>query len=220
MKNKVRIRVAVLALLIFLGFLQSAFASRDWEYWSYETYTVPITKTVDYVVVTEWRFKNDMDYNYLFKVETGPYFKINKYLDIAPYYAYQEKQSQNMWDRSDLAYFDTTGKITLENFFDIKISNRFRYEYNFDKAKTVLRNSLKLSRGFKIGKHEIAPYFNEEPFYDCKLNRITEHRTSSGITYSFTKNISFSIGYMLNSKKGSPKWTYANVLVSNLSIRF
>jgi hypothetical protein len=77
-----------------------------------------------------------------------------------------------------------------------------------------------LSKGFKIGKHEIAPYFNEEPFYDCKLNRITEHRTSSGITYSFTKNISFSIGYMLNSKKGSPKWTYANVLVSNLSIRF
>jgi len=214
-----KISLILVFLMVFI-FVNSVFAQRDWEYWSCENFAIPIDKTISYLINTEWRFNNDMDYNYLFKVETGPSFKINNYLEIAPYYVYQEKQSKNMWDRSDLVYLDASLKSALVESLDIKFSNRFRYQYDFDKAKTILRDAIKISKGFKIGRQEIAPYFSEEPFYDAKLARITEHRTTAGMTYAFTKNISLGIGYMLNSKKGTSKWTYANVLMSNLNIRF
>ncbi|MCM8796552.1 MAG: DUF2490 domain-containing protein [Candidatus Omnitrophica bacterium] len=215
-----RRRFAVAVFLALVAVLGSAYAERDWEYWSQEAYSVPLNNTVNYIVTTEWRFNQDMERDYLFKVETGPSFRINEYLELAPYYVYQEKQSRSGWDRSDLMYFDTTVNFRLKGLFNAKMSNRFRYQYDFDKVKTVLRNTLKLSKGFNIGKCQLTPYLSEEPFYDCKVNTITEHRTTAGISCSFTKNLSFGLGYMLNSKKGASKWSYSNVLVSNLNIKF
>lgn len=197
-----------------------AFAERDWEYWSQESFAIPINKKVNLMILPEWRFKKDMSDQYLFKLETGPTFKINQYLDITPYYVYQEKRTVGLWDRSDIAYLDGMVKASLKNLFDIKISNRLRYQYDFDKAKTIWRDSIKISKGYKMGKIEMAPYFSEEPFYDAKLDKITEHRTAAGFTFNLSKDISIGVGYMLNSKNAKPKWTYANVLVSNLNIKF
>ncbi len=219
MKSKIPI-ILIFLISATLCISDSALADRDWEYWSQESLSIPIKKEVNFLISPEWKFKDDMQYHYSFKLETGPSFKINKYLDITPYYVYQEKKSGAIWDRSDLVYLDETIKFDLKDLFDIKFSNRFRYQYDFDKGKTTLRDSLKVSRGFKIAKFEISPYLSEEPFYDAKLNRITEHRTSGGIVFNITKNTSFSLGYMLNLKKGANKWAYSNVLVSNLSLKF
>lgn len=197
-----------------------SYAERDWEYWSQESFSYALNKKVSLLILPEWRFKNDMHDSYLFKLENGIAFKVNEYFEIIPYYVYQEKKSSNMWDSSNLAYLDEVIKIPLKEFFDLKISDRFRYQYDFDKGKAVLRNSLRISRVFPIAKLELVPYLMEEPFYDTKLDRITEHRSTAGILCNVTKNISFGLGYMLNSKKAVSKWTYANVLVSNLNIKF
>lgn len=206
--------------LIFLAMTEYTFAERDWEYWSQNSISVDLNKKLSFVVLPEWRFRDDMSKFYLFKIETAPVFKINDYLEIAPYYVYQEKKTGNLWDGSSLFYSDTVFKIPLKKFFDLKISNRVRYQYDFDKDKTTWRNSLKISKNIKIFKFDIAPYISEEPFYDARLDRIVEHRTSSGISFNFSKYISFGIGYMLNSKKSTTKWTYANVLVTSLSLKF
>lgn len=213
--------------LLFLGVLSltlaactQGFADRDWEYWSQESISIPVSKKINWLILPEWRFKEDMHNVYLFKLETAPSFTINKYLEIAPYYVYQEKKSGAIWDRSDLMYFDTTIKLPLEGLFDIKVSDRVRYQYDFDKAKTTLRNSLKISKAIKLGKFEISPYLSEEPFYDAKQDRITEHRTCAGLTYTLSKNASIGAGYMVNSKKGRNDWAYTNVLVTNLNIKF
>ena len=198
-----------------------SYADRDWEYWNLETFTYEITDKISFVVLPEWRFKKDMSYKYLFKLETGVSFKINKFWEITPYYVHQDKNTGVLWDGSEISYLDNTFKFSLEKFFNTKISNRLRFQYDYDKAKTVFRNSLKFYKGFKIfGTQEIGPFISEEPFYDCKLDRITEHRSSVGVGYTFNKNFSLNVGYMLNSKKPAGKWTYTNVLVSNLSIRF
>jgi len=214
-----------LTLFFFMVFacVSFAFAGRDWEYWNQEQLTILATKRISFIFNSEWRFNKDMHDNYLFKQENGVSFKITDWFDFIPYYVYQRKKgtgANNWWDGSDIMYLDEVFKLTLDKLFNIKVNDRFRYQYDFDKAKTILRNSLRLSRDFPLTKKfTISPFISEEPFYDGKLDRITEHRSSSGLSLAFGKNISLDIGYMLNSKKAK-KWTYANVLVSNLKIKF
>ncbi|MBU1124931.1 MAG: DUF2490 domain-containing protein [Candidatus Omnitrophica bacterium] len=205
---------------ISFGIISSVLAERDWEYWSQESVSLTLSKRINYLVMSEWRFKDDMQHNYLFKMETGPSIKVNDYFDVALIYAYQEKKSGNMWDRSDYSYLDFTGKYIFKELGDIKLSNRFRYQYDYDKGKAILRHSFKLSKGFHLGKYELLPYFSEEPFYDTKKDRITEHRSAAGIGISFFRNVSVGLGYMFNSKRGTNKWTYANVFISNVTIKF
>lgn len=206
--------------LIILTISNCAFAERDWEYWSQGSVSVPLNEKVNFLLLPEWRFKNDMHDPYLFKIETGPNFKVNKYLDITPYYVYQQKKSSGIWDTSDLAYLDGMLKLSFKDFFDLKLSHRFRYQYDFDKAKITLRNSTKISKVVKLGKLEVAPYVSEEPFYDAKLDMFTEYRSAVGVGYNLSKSISLSAGYMLDSKKSTNKWSYANILVTSLNIKF
>lgn len=216
---------ALLAIALFFVFMVVKYAhARDWELWTQESFSVQLTKKLSYTVLPEWRFKNDMNYNYLFKVETGPTYKINSYLDAAIWYVYQEKQASNkMWDRADLSYVDLVAKIPLKSFFDLKISNRARYQYNYSTAVATFRNSFRMLKTFKpMNNFEVSPYIQEEPFYDCKDHRIVEHRTSSGFTFTVFKNYSLSLAYMLNSKKatGASKWAYTNVFLANLGFKF
>jgi len=219
MKKIIYIASGALASLLITV---QCFAERDWEYWSQESVSVPLDKdkNINLLMLPEWRSKNDMRDNYLFKLETGPSFKLNKTLSVTPYYVYQEKKSGGNVDRSDLAYLDIAVKYPLENFFDAAFSSRFRYQYDFDKGKATFRDSIKLSRDIKLGNITVAPYISEEPFYDAKLQKVNEHRTASGIAYNVSKNVTIGLGYMLNSKKPGKKWTYANVLVSNINIKF
>lgn len=210
--------VIFVALSLFIP--NSAFAERDWEYWSQSSVSVPLNEKVNFLIMPEWRFKNDMHNVFLFKLENGLSFKINKYWDITPYYVYQQKKSSGIWDKSDIGYLDATFKTSLENLFNLKLANRFRYQYDFDKEKTILRNSLKISKTVKIGKLELAPYISEEPFYDAKLGMFNEHRASVGVGYNFSKNVSLSAGYLLNPKKSTGKWRYTNVLITNCNIKF
>lgn len=134
-----------------------ALAARDWEYWSQGSISLPVNKSVSFLVLPEWKFKNDMHNVYLFKLETGPSFKINDYIEMAPYYVYQEKKSAGSWDKSDFAYLDGTVKLSFKNFSDLKLSNRFRYQYDFAKGKTTLRNSTKISKTLTMGQVELTP---------------------------------------------------------------
>src|SRR4030043_50908 len=99
----------------------SAFAERDWEYWSRYSFDVPVTKEISYVIKPEWRMKNDMSYRYLFKLEQAINFKLGSYFEIAPYYVWQENKTTKGVERSSLSYLDLTGKMPLKEFFDLRI---------------------------------------------------------------------------------------------------
>ncbi len=114
----------VVVLFVSLSNAKFSFADRDWEYWSRYSFEAPITKEISYLIKPEWRFKKDMSYQYLFKLEQAIAFKLNKYLELAPYYVWQENKTSIGYDRSDLFYFDVTGKIPLKEIFDLKIIDR------------------------------------------------------------------------------------------------
>jgi len=210
----------VVALLISLSNPKFSFADRDWEYWSRYSFEAPLTKEISYLIKPEWRIKNDMSYRYLFKLEQAIAFKLNKYLEVAHYYVWQESKSAKGADRSDLIYFDTTGKIPLKEFFDMKIIDRLRYQYNFDKALTVWRNSTRLTKVFKVGKFELSPFIEDEIFYDTKQDIFNENWASAGISFALNKYANIGISYLLDTKKKGDDWNYANVLVTSFSLKF
>lgn len=205
---------------ILLSTVQSVFGERDWEYWSRYSFEAPFTKEISYLIKPEWRIKDDMTDRYLFKLEQAIAFKLNKFLEIAPYYVWQEAKSLGKVDRSDLAYLDMTGKIPLKKIFDLKIIDRLRYQYNFDKKLTVWRNSTRLTKALKLGKFEISPFIEDEIFYDTEQDKLNENWASVGVSLSPNKYANIGISYLLDTKKKGNDWTYTNVLVTSFSLKF
>ena len=208
--------------LLFMGLniAGSVFAERDWEYWSRYSFESPITKEISYLIKPEWRIKDDMTDRYLFKLEQAIAFKLNKFLEIAPYYVWQEAKSSGKVDRSDLAYLDMTGKIPLKKIFELKIIDRLRYQYNFDKELTIWRNSTRITKAFKLGKLEISPFIEDEIFYDTEQDKLNENWASTGISLVINKYANIGISYLLDTKRKGNDWSYANVLVTSFSLKF
>ncbi len=215
-----KIILLITTIFILLSILNPTFAERDWEYWSRYSFEAPITKQISYLIKPEWRIKDDMTDKYLFKLEQAVAFKIGKFLELAPYYVWQETKSSGKADRSDLVYFDTTAKIPLKNFFDLKIIDRFRYQYNFDKELTVFRNSTRFTKSFKIKNFEVSPFIEDEVFYDTKLDKVNENWASAGISLALNKHANVGVSYLLDTKRKGNDWSYANVLVTSVSIKF
>lgn len=206
--------------LLMLGMARSTFAERDWEYWSRYALDVPITKEISYQIKPEWRMKNNMSYRYLFKLEQAINFKLGKYFEIAPYYVWQEIKTAKGADRSNLSYLDLTGKIPFKEFFDIKIIDRLRWQYNYNKGLTTWRNSARLTKPFKLGKIELSPFIEDEIFYDTKLDKLNENWASAGVSLELNKYFNIGVSYLLDTKKKGNDWSYANVLVTSMSIKF
>lgn len=212
--------LSIALLFISLNLTKSAFADRDWEYWSRYSFELPLNKKVSYLIKPEWRIKDDMTDKYLFKLEQAVAFKLNKFLELAPYYVWQESKTKGNYDRSDLVYLDVTGKILLKEVFDLRIIDRLRYQYNFDKELTVFRNSSRLTKSFKIKSFEVSPFIEDEIFYDTKQDKLNENWASAGMSLALNKNSNIAVSYLLDTKKKGNDWAYANVLVTSLNIKF
>ncbi|MBI4656072.1 MAG: DUF2490 domain-containing protein [Elusimicrobia bacterium] len=216
----VKTMILIFRMSLLLNMIMPAFAERDREYWSKCSFDVPISRKISYVLKPEWRFKNEMSNNYLFKIEQGVAFQFNKYLELAPYYIRQKIESAGKSDTSDMMYIDMTGKIPFKKIFDFRIINRLRYQYNFDKKFTVWRNSTKLAKGFQIGKFETSPFIENEMFYNTSLNKVNQNQASIGISLALNKHVNVAASYVLDAKNKGNDWIYADVLLTSVGIKF
>ena len=164
--------------------------------------------------------RDDMSYRYLFKLEQAINFKLGSYFEIAPYYVWQENKTTKGFDRSNLSYLDLTGKIPLKEFFNIKMIDRLRWQYNYNKGLTTWRNSTRLTKAFKIGKFEFSPFIEDEIFYDTKLDKLNENWASAGLLFTLNKNSNIGVSYLLDTKKKGNDWAYTNVLITSFSLKF
>ncbi len=82
------------------------------------------------------------------------------------------------------------------------------------------RNSLRLTKVFKLGKIELSPFIEDEAFYDTKQDKFNENWASAGVSLLLNKHLSVSAGYLLDIKKKGNDWNYANVLVTSVSLKF
>lgn len=196
-------------------------AAGDWKYFSRYALTMPLeTNAVALVVKPEWRFRNGMGELYLVKPEFGLGFKLNRYLEFTPYYVYQDAKTAAGWSHSDLSYLDGTLKFPLPRLYDLKVIDRLRNQYNWDKKIMVWRNSVRLTRAFAVRQMNVLPFIEEEIFYNQETVQFSMNWASAGLVISMRKYLDFSVSYLLETERTTDGWANTNVLVSSLSLRF
>ncbi|MCK4403701.1 MAG: DUF2490 domain-containing protein [candidate division Zixibacteria bacterium] len=214
MKNMNRLFVITLLAVLSLESTEGVFADQDWEYWSKYSFEIAGGKKIGFSLQPEFKFKNTFEEYYYSKTYFGLFYKLNEFIKIKGYYAYKTKKAKTGWRRTDLLYLDPSLKFNLQN---IDLSNRFRFEYDFDKRELVYRNRLKVEKSFY---KSITFFIKEEPFYSFLSGRFKENRFSVGSSVKILNRARFSGEYMLNSKKVNLSWRSANVLATSLSFLF
>lgn len=67
---------------------------------------------------------------------------------------------------------------------------------------------------------EISPFIEDEIFYDTEQDKLNENWASAGISLALNKYANIGISYLLDTKKKGDDWSYANVLVTSVSLKF
>jgi hypothetical protein len=204
-----------------MGALGETRAERDWEYWSRYSLSAPLySNIVTLVVKPEWRMRGDMADTYLIKPEFGVVLRVTSLIDITPHYVWQKSRTPGGWDYSDLSYLDATLKVPLSADGKLKLIERLRHEYNWDKATTTWRNALRLGQPLKLGAWTVAPFVEDEVFYSEESDRWNRNWASAGAALAVGKQVDVVLSYLLDAKRTEDDWTYANVLVTSFAARF
>ena len=206
--------MVTLFAILLLKSDRSVFADHDWEYWSKYAFEIAYSKKISFSLEPQFKFKENFQEFYYSKTYLGFSYKLSKSVTIKSYYAYKIKKDKTSWRAGNLLYLDPILKF---NFQDIDLSNRFRWEYEFDKKELVYRNRLKLEKKFY---RSIKPFIQEEIFYSFVDRQFKENRFSVGCSMKVLNWANFSGEYMLNSKKLNSSWQDVNVLVTQLSFLF
>jgi len=214
MKNISRFFVTVVCSVLLINSNSDVFAKQDWEYWSKYSLEIVCGKRISFSLEPQFKFKNTFKEYYYSKTYWGISYKLNKFIKVKSYYARKTKKDKTGWRGSDLFYLDP---ILRFNLHDMDLSNRFRWEYDFDKKEWVYRNRLKLEKNLY---KSITPFIQEEIFYSLLDHQFKENRFSVGCSVKMLNWTSFSGEYMLNSKKVKSGWPTSNVLVTTLNFMF
>lgn len=198
----------------------NARADRDWEYWSRCAVTIPLRSSlVSFVARPEWRFRNDMADAYLAKAEVGVALKVNRFIDVVPLYVWQKSLLPRGQHHSDISYLDAIVKLPLERAGSLKLTERLRHQYNWNTGATTWRNSVRMSRTFKVGKQSLSPYIEDELFYSWRGSEWSENWASVGVVASVGSRVDIGVSFLLDSENGAGTWKHANVLVTSVGFR-
>lgn len=205
-------------IVLIISFDKFLYAERDLEYWPRATLNIPIKDKINYILRTEWRMKDNISFQYHYRTENAINFRINEYFEIAPYYVLLETRTKQQKNKSKLFYLDLTGSFYIEKHAGLKITNRLRWQHNYEKGITILRNSIKLTKTLNTRLKPLL-FIEDEIFYDTESNKINENLAGPGLSFSLYKHIDAGISYLLISRK-NVKWIYSNALVSFINIKF
>ncbi|MFC1454181.1 DUF2490 domain-containing protein [Verrucomicrobiota bacterium] len=219
MTNRLKLLLSVVVLLMLTAGRSPA--AGDWRYYSRYGLSVPLkTNAIALLVRQELRFRNGMGELYLVKPKFGLAFKLSRYFKITPYYVYRDAKTDAGWNNTDISYLDGTLNLMFRRLYNLKMVNRLRNEYDWDKKTMFWRNSLRLTRAIAVRRINISPFIEEEIFYKRETGQFIKNRASIGLAISMRKYLSFSAAYMLETDRTTDGWANSNVLVSSLNLRF
>ena len=108
------------------------------------------------------------------------------------------------------------GKLGSGNF-----SNRNRIELRYfegnAKDRVRYRNESVWTSLHKITEYELAPFIEEELFYDLTDSELNINWLTFGVSKFWTKSVKWKLGYRLQSQKFNGEWKNRHVFVTGLS---
>ncbi len=102
-----------------------------------------------------------------------------------------------------------------------RFSNRNRLEFRFfegdAKNRQRYRNESVWRSTKKYGAFELAPFVEEEFFYDITGHELNENWVTLGFSKSWAKGRKWKLGYRVQSRKVNGRWQERHLLVTGLS---
>ncbi|MFH1415640.1 MAG: DUF2490 domain-containing protein [Elusimicrobiota bacterium] len=207
----------VTAIFLILHITHSIVMCNECEYWAKFDLQIKINNKVSFSVKPQSRLNDNMSRYYYNRNDIGFILNISNYLDLNAYYTDKRKKSGNIWYSENLTCMDAEFKWKIQKF---NFSCRNRLEYSVDNKSSVFRSRIKLKRKLHVAGYSIAPYFEEEIFYNFETKNIKENRVSLGLSKNIYKPIGLEVFYLLDSKKSTDNWNNINIFGTNLKLNF
>jgi hypothetical protein len=212
-------------------------AKTDFQHWSDFGTALNLGKDWIFTVDSSFRLSDSED---LFHkhVDFGfVYTKLAEWFDVGVNYRFIHKKERGEWGEEHRPHLNLIFKGEM---FDIKVKNRFRFEYNEDdealsdfgtfRYKITLNPEFVDSRDVLpflseekkdfLGSHNARPFASYELFADTETERISRHRFSTGISLKLNDNLVGNVYFMRENNTSFRDRDNLNVLGLSLRILF
>ena len=215
-----KIRLVLLGLILAVAHPAYAFDDGDFQIWHTENQDFKIKKDLKAALEEEFRFGDSAHSFYYHHYDIGLVYDLNKHLSLGVNYrqVYEKKggkfREENRPHANAILKFDLSG-------FKLEDRNRIQYRhFDYQTDYWQYRNKLTVKFPLSLTQFEIQPFLADEIFIDLNDNGFSRNRFYSGFGFKIIKNLKGEIYYLLQSSKGSSKWTDANVFGTKLKIAF
>jgi hypothetical protein len=202
-------RVKHLAVCLFTsllaGYLVSAASAQsplhslryDNQVWTDVQLSVPLNKTVDFVLLGTLRFGRDVTHPVDERLGGGFSFKVGKYLTLTPAYLHIQTQPfRGLSFYENRLAFAATPRFQLGRF-TLTDRNQFERRLRHPQGDSSrYRNFLLIEHPIKIGKLKLNGLVGDEVFYDWSFNAWVRNRFYIGIGKTFNKHFTQDVYYM------------------------
>ena len=217
-----------LSFLIIISF--GVVNADDFGYWSTYTIDSEVNDKLKIRAIEEFHIEDDISEFNVNEIYFGPIYKLNDMISTGIFYKNVQAKSGDKWNTTNRMVMDLYSTNNLKNlnyffsdinWWDIKIDGRNRMEYNATKGTWLYRTRIGIAKDFEIADRTYTPFINNEMFINLNDNfEYNENRAIIGVGTDFVFGTKIKVYYMSRMKKGSTKWTNANILCTSISYKF
>lgn len=220
MRKKTFIAIVVAASAVLIGIKAHAFTEGDFQIWHTEDQEVNIFKKTKFTMQEEFRYGDDSSHLYYHHYDWGFVYEICKNFNMGANYRQVYDLKKGKFMEENRPHINGTIKWDLWGFA-CEDRNRFEYRhFRYQDDYVQYRNKFTIKLPWKFTEFGIQPYFSDEVFANLNKALLHRNRFYAGLGISLNKNLKGDIYYMLQSSKGSNKWTDVNVLGLKLKLSF
>jgi hypothetical protein len=204
---------AVLALAV------TAWASDDWQYWNQLTLKHEFNDRLALDIASEQKWRDDMSDFFLYSVFIVPTVRLTENVSLGAGYRLERKEEGDSWTTENRLLFPLTiGWTTKPWLFQLRNQLEYR-NLEDDRDRWRIRERILLKRPIQLGELTVIPFVSEEPFYDFTVGRINQNRAAAGLSLPWQEHVTFTLYYM-NKAERAHDWAIANVLGTELALKF
>ena len=199
---------------------QSRVPETDNQSWNDVQLTIPMTKKVDFLLQTTWRFGGNffgtaVDERW----GAGFNYKLSKYVTLNELYFHREAKPPNgKQEHEERLSFGATFQGPIGNF---TLSDRNWFERRWREPQVDswrYRNRVRLEHPFKIEKTKFVWFISDEVFYDWSVRDWVRNRAAIGAGHTFNKHFAGEL-YYLRQNDGRSKPGDINVIGTTLRFK-
>ena len=216
-----KIKLIIIVLFVLSVANLYAYDDGDFQIWNTDVEEFQVKKDLKLVFEQEFRWGDNASEFFYQHYDLGLFYKLSGYWTVGAGYRHILNKSKGKFLVENDPYLIATFSSQFAGF---KYDDRSRLEYNhFDYKDDTwrYRNKLTVKAPWKFTKLEIQPFAADEIFilFDDG-QRLSENRSTAGLSMKIIKNLKGEIYYMYKAVKSGVNWKAANVLGTKFKVSF